>query len=406
MVRSLSPAPITEKERLARIALALIPGVGSTRFFKLLETFGGAAAVFGASMLELASLLGSVSDQFQDPGDWVERAIRCERETEETGGRVIVWGEPDYPWRLRRMARPPVLLFLAGSLALPNHAVGIVGRRAATGKGQGRARQMAADLAAEGVAVISGGAYGIDAAAHRGCLDAGGFTVCVLGGSLDRPYPERHYRLFSEIAESGALLSMFPPDTEPKRGYFLLRNRIIAALSDILVVVEAGSRSGARSTALHAAGMGVPVAAVPGSTGTNRLLAEGAVSVESAAEVLIAVREGRGGGPGRQAHDPMSNISLTEDGRRLLDVLARGRGRTVGFLAWQTGLSMGQLAAALVELRLAGLAEQTPGGRWALVTERIGIGQERDNGEKREHDETGSGRISGQGSYDWKVPRS
>ncbi len=400
------PVPLDPEERMARIALALSPGIGATKYFRLIEHFKSARSVLTASLEELHSLIGPSAAQLESPAPLMDKAHQCVEDTEQVGGRVVVWEDPDYPNRLKRMARPPMLLYVAGSLALPEHTVGIVGRRAAVRQGLERASSTAALLSREGVAVISGGAYGIDAAAHRGALDSDGTTICVLGGSLDHPYPERHFRLFAQIADTGALLSIFAPDTEPRRNNFLQRNKIIAALSDLLVVVEAGARSGSRSTALAAAGMGVPVAAFPGSIGTNRLIAEGALQVGSDRDVVTALQRGPSDRHGGPTCDPMANISLTADSRRLLDVLARGPGRTVGFLAWQTGLTMGRLAAALVELRLAGLAEQTPGGRWTLIAAHRDLGQERDNGEKRRHDETGSGGISSQGSNDREVPGS
>ncbi len=165
-------------------------------------------------------------------------------------------------------------------------AVALVGARAATQPGMARAHHLAKHLAAQGVMIVSGGALGIDGAAHRGALAGGGRTLVVLGSGLDVLYPRRHAPLFEEIvAAGGALVSMFPLGQGPRPGTFPARNPLIAALADAVVVVEADVRSGSLSTADAARKLGRPVAAWPGSRGCASLLATGAAIVESTADV-------------------------------------------------------------------------------------------------------------------------
>lgn len=169
--------------------------------------------------------------------------------------------------------------------------VAIVGARAATQVGMDRAHAVAKHLTTRGLHVVSGGALGIDGAAHRGALAAGGTTTVVLGHGADLVYPTRHARLFQQvIAAGGALVSMWPDGTEPHRGMFLRRNELIAALADAVIVIEADVRSGSLSTAAAGKRLGRVIAAWPGSRGCERLLAAGAAFVESAADAELAVR--------------------------------------------------------------------------------------------------------------------
>jgi DNA processing protein len=176
-----------------------------------------------------------------------------------------------------------------GELANPERSVAIVGARAATFTAVGRAHAIARHLAQHGVHVVSGGAIGVDGAAHRGAIDGGGTTTVVLGTGTGVMYPARHASLFDDVlATGGALVSMFPDDAGPRRHTFTKRNTLIAALADVVIVVEADLRSGSLSTARAAQRYGPTVAAWPGSEGCDRLLAQGAAIVESDADALAA----------------------------------------------------------------------------------------------------------------------
>lgn len=213
------------------------------------------------------------------------------------GVRLIGPGEPEWPSQLDDLgAGRPIVLWLRGAGDLRFaclRSAAVVGSRAATAYGSLVATEIAADLAARPVTVISGGAYGIDACAHRGALSAGGSTVAVLASGLSFAYPKGHSELFAAIGESGVMVSESPPDRAPNRPGFLVRNRLIAALSRGTVVVEAALRSGALNTARHAADLNRPVMAVPGpvtslqSAGCHELIRDwGATCVTSAADVI------------------------------------------------------------------------------------------------------------------------
>ncbi len=209
----------------------------------------------------------------------------------------IVWlGHPSYPRMLRELSDPPPLLFVRGTLDEPDRfAVGVVGSRHATPYGRSVAERISRELAGHGLTVASGGAVGIDAAAHRGALAGGGRTLAVLGCGIDVDYPRENRALFEEIAAQGALISEYALGTQPDAWRFPLRNRIISGLSQGTLVVEAPRASGALITARYAAEHGRPVLAVPGnidrpsSQGTNQLIKDGATLITETEDILRAL---------------------------------------------------------------------------------------------------------------------
>lgn len=268
-----------------------------------------------------------------------------------------------YPSRLEALSDPALLLFVRGDVsALAAPAVAIVGARAATAYGLDVARRFASELAQAGCVVVSGLAWGIDAAAHRAALEAGGRSVAVQACGIDRVYPAPHRRLAEQIAAAGAVISEFPPGVRPRKAFFPLRNRLISGLSRAVVVVEARERSGSLITARHAASQGVDVFAVPGpihvptSAGTHRLLREGAWLAAEPGDVLSAL--------GSAAASPVERAmrSLGARERAVLEALER-KPATREELARVLECAPHDLSLALLELELEGQVVEDRDGR-------------------------------------------
>jgi DNA processing protein len=292
------------------------------------------------------------------------------------GGRLLIPGDHEWPAGVEHLAeRAPFALWVRGPLDLASatrRSVSLVGCRACSGYGEHIGTELAAGCADRGITVISGAAYGIDASAHRGALAAGGSTIAVLACGVDRPYPRGNERLIERMAIEGAVVSEVPPGSSPTRWRFVQRNRMIAALSPVTVVVEAAWRSGASITASEAAALGRDVAAVPGpvtsaaSAGCHRLLREGATCVTDAAEIAELIAP-----IGRQAtlipevptaeHDGLGPIDL-----RVLDALPIRQPAPIEALVRAAGLDAQTVRAAIGRLELRGLATGTARG-WQRI---------------------------------------
>ncbi len=261
-----------------------------------------------------------------------------------------------FPAALNDLTTPPHQLFALGDTSLlEKPAVALVGTRDSTHYGERTARNLARDLARAGVCVVSGMARGIDGTAHRTALEFGGATVAVLGTGVDVPYPAGHRRLHSEIAARGLVLSENPPGQTAQRGSFPKRNRLIAALASITVVVEAGHKSGALNTATHALDLGRVVAAVPGqidsdqSAGANQLIRDGAAVITSSADLLALL--------GLAEAPPERTLpTLPENEQRVW--------KAIGFnftdsdaIGLKTGLAAPECLVAITSLELMGIAE-------------------------------------------------
>jgi DNA processing protein len=278
-----------------------------------------------------------------------------------------------YPARLRQISSPPRGLYVVGDPEVLGTAqLAIVGSRNPTPTGLDNAQAFAETLARSGLTITSGLALGIDAAAHRGALEAGGLSVAVCGTGLDRVYPARHRDLARRIAEHGALVSEFPPGTPPLPENFPRRNRIISGLSLGVLVVEAARESGSLITAKQATAQGREVFAIPGSIhnplsrGCHRLIREGAKLVEEANDVLeeIGPLLPVEAVPSRETRTDAGAIpDLDGDYRELMNALGHEPAR-VDHLVERTGLAADAVASMLLILELRGIVQQAPGGSY------------------------------------------
>ncbi|HWS54722.1 MAG TPA: DNA-processing protein DprA [Pyrinomonadaceae bacterium] len=364
------------------VALNMTPGVGPRAAARLLERFGSAEGVFGAlrSELERLRLRPEAVESIVLKDRHEAARAELERLRELEGAEVVVLDDGAYPALLREIPDPPVVLYALGRWAecLDAPCVGVVGSRRASTYGQNVALMLARDLAGRGVTVVSGLARGIDAAAHRGALEAGGRTVAVLGTGLDEVYPRDHRKLAAEIiAGGGALVSQFPLGTPPVAENFPYRNRVISGLSLGTLVVEAAENSGSLITARLALEQGREVFAVPGnitsrnSFGTNYLIkGAGAKLVQAwqdvAAELpqevaarLLPPEPKKGSAPGPDAAAAPPDLSGSE--LVVYRLLSPDEPTHIDALAEASALPVAALAGALLNLEMRDLIRQLPG---------------------------------------------
>lgn len=371
--------------RLARVALALLVEPGNRELYQLIHAGGPSVALRTVLDGRVSSALGgavatrlSAMHLAASPDAALGLAEQAVGRASRLGARIVAPEDDEWPWCLDDLARigrpdgpaidrevaPPVCLWVRGDASLRDamlQAVAVVGARAATDYGLHVAGELAYGLAERDWCVVSGGAFGIDAAAHRGALAAGGLTIAVLACGIDRPYPLAHSSLFERVAEEGLLISEWPPGSSPHRQHFLIRNRVLAAGTRGTVMVEAASRSGARQTLGRARWLGRAAMAVPGpitsamSVGANaELRTIGTRLVTSVEEILEEVGPigdlaavPRGDDRPLDALDPLA--------ARLFDAVLPRRARTPEEIAAAAGVSTRDARRGLPLLVMAGL---------------------------------------------------
>lgn len=365
----------------SHVRLACVPGIGSRLRRLLLDRFGTPDGVFAASPAEIASVgrispkLAAALPTLADDPTADDVIALCRKRSVD----ILLEGRDAYPSLLSRIDDPPGLLFVRGTL-LPQDSlsVAIVGARHATAYGLKVAEQFGAGLARAGYTVVSGLARGIDAAAHRGAIKAGGRTIAVLGSGVLNVYPPEHADLAREVIDSGALISELPPLTDPNAGTFPQRNRIVSGLSLGVVVVQAADRSGALITARLATEQGREVFAVPGpidcrmSRGCHGLIRDGAKLVASVDDILeefgplfetVTTADGR-------AVKSAAEIQLGDVEQRVLDAydaLAEGESNPVSIdeIVNSSGLAASQVLATIGVLEMRRLIRRLPGNQIA-----------------------------------------
>jgi len=349
-----------------------IKGIGAIRFRRLLDAFGDLETAWKASPAALrhAGLDRRAIESLVAARAQVDLDAELRR-LEQSGAGLITWEDASYPRNLLNIAQPPPVLYVKGTLLPADEwAVALVGTRHASTYGREVARELASGLAASGVTVVSGLARGVDVAAHRAALEAGGRTIAVLGSGVDNIYPPEHAGVAEAIAKAGAVVSDYALGTPPEAANFPPRNRIISGLAKGVVIVEAGEVSGALITADFAAEQGRDVFAVPGnihqrtSLGANKLIQQGAKMVTGVADVLeelnlALVTEQR-----------TARAALPADAteQRLLACLS-AEPVHIDELGVQMGLPIAQVSGALELMELKGMVRQVGGMNYVVAKE-------------------------------------
>jgi DNA processing protein len=354
------PGGADREEIVALLMLDRAAGVGLVGLRALVDHFGSASDALRRSPAACRRICRGFEAPGPDARRSVEEALTV---AERLGMSIVTWRCPGYPEALGNLHDPPPLLFLRGRAELlSRRSLTVVGARRATARSRDVAERLGGALAGAGVCVVSGMALGIDGAVHRGALSAGGDTVAVLGRGADAPYPPSHHWLFRDIVERGLVVSEFAPGTPPLTHHFPRRNRILAALSEAVVVVEAGARSGSLITVDHALDLGLDVWSVPGPIdlaacrGSNRLLAEGAKPLLDVAGFVEHVAGGAAPAPARLEGPAGEILAAVAEAPLSVDDLSAG-----------LGLPAPDVLRLLTELELLGAVRRMPGMRFGVA---------------------------------------
>jgi len=359
--------------REALIALNLIEGVGPVRARSLIEHFGGAPAILSASRHELLRVRNIGDDTAEKISGW-EKSIDLAGELKriaDFGCHVLISSDENYPASLREIYDPPLVLYVKGELtAKDKNAVAMVGSRQTTHYGLETARKLAYQLAYVGVTVVSGGARGIDTAAHQGALSAKGRTVAVLGTGINIIFPTENAELFERIAANGAVITQFPFNRPADKQSFPIRNRIVAGMTLGTIVVEANLSSGALITANFATEYGRQIFAVPGridsprSKGCHELIKKGAKLCEGAEDVLsefeyLFPTSNRPAAPNETGVLPALELSANE--QKVFDALKTDDELTTDEVIRASGLPSSAVSVTLLSLEMKRVVRQLPG---------------------------------------------
>jgi len=367
--------PADDRDLIDWLRLIRTPNIGPQTFWSLLSRYGSAAEAIENAPSLAARVRGGKPLRLTPEKDAKRERDRVAR----YGASLVPLGDPAYPTLLAEVDAPPPILTCLGSSAIAGtNTVGIVGARNASAAGRKMATMMAEGLGAQGITIASGLARGIDTQAHHASLASG--TIAVMAGGIDHIYPRENESLYRAIAEQGAVITEMPFGAEPVARYFPRRNRLISGMSVAIVVIEAAQRSGSLITARFAAEQGRDVFAVPGSPldqrarGTNDLIRNGAVLVQSAEDVLEGL-DGRFAMPAADLFDhgsasrrvPADETAPTEAGyEKVLELLGPSP-VALDDLARLSGISISTLSAVILELELAGKAQRHPGGMVSSV---------------------------------------
>ncbi len=363
------------------LALSFIQTIGPVTIKRLLSAFHSPEKIFEAGLGDLTGIGGireSKARGIKEFRAWdrVEQEIETVR---QSGMRLLTYTDIEYPEQLRQIDDSPVILYTKGEIIPEDkYAVAIVGSRNMSPYGRKSAETIAYDLASSGLTIISGMARGIDTAAHKNALKAGGRSIAVLGSGLDMPYPPENTGLYESLSRSGSVISEFPLGTPPNRENFPKRNRLISGLSLGVLVVEATAKSGSLITANYALEQGKDVFAVPGniasrtSEGTNSLIKRGARLVQKAEDileelspVLKVLLRSQGNRPEKSA-GRTGALEINDEEKAICNLLDSGT-RHIDSISRELRISPSKLSALLLNLEMKGVVKQTEGNNFYIL---------------------------------------
>lgn len=362
-------------KEVAYIALKKWADIGPQRARQMLAQVDSFQDLFYRPVTELQTQLSGIPDKIWevDRDQLVDEAeadwARCQKENIE----VIHWDHPNYPTRFKALDQPPLAIFYQGNAQLNGRrTIGIVGTRKMTERGQILCEKLVEAIAGYNPLIISGLAYGVDATAHRAALKYGLDTLAMMGTGPDLVYPSAHRDLSNKMVKQGGLMTQLNFGSGPEREHFPMRNHLVAAMSDALIVVESAVKGGSMITAGIAADMNKPVFAFPGrptdefSLGCNQLIKQGKAKLIESGEDLIDALEWSKLQDKRTVQRQLF-VDLTENEQRILDHLRTARESDVDQLSYQLDIPIHQLSTVLLELEFKGLVKSRPGNRYLAI---------------------------------------
>jgi DNA processing protein len=366
-------------DRIYQVALSLVDGVGSVLYRQLISHFGDAKMVFEAKndkLLRISGVGNTIVENFSKRGELFKKAEIILNRAEKENAKIIFFNEDDYPSRLKNLYDAPAILYYKGSTTL-NHprTIGIVGTRKMTDYGKKITEDIVEGLRNHNIQIISGLALGIDGAAHRSALENNLSTIGVMANGVNSVYPPSHVKIAEQMLENGALISENPFDVQPLAQLFLARNRIIAGLSDVVIVVESAKKGGAMVSAEFANNYHREVFAVPGtlanrySEGCNKLIQQNKALIYTSVQDIIEAMNWDVEDTDNQrvmAKEPQIDLSkFTNEEASVISVLKNGE-LLIDDLSWQTQIPLNRLASLLLNLEFQGFVKAMPGKKFGL----------------------------------------
>ncbi|MDA0194840.1 MAG: DNA-processing protein DprA [Bacteroidetes bacterium] len=365
-----------KEELLYRVALNMLPGIGSILAKQLLSYCGSVDQIFKTSQSKLEKIPGigpktarliTASELLTKAADDIENCLKNDVE-------ILFYTDKEYPYKLKQAIDCPTVIYTKGTpLSNSKNLIAIVGTRRASDYGKAVTKQIVKDLQAYDVVIVSGLAYGIDITAHKASIENDIETYAVLGSGVDVIYPALHKDIAKRIEVNGALISEYPLGTKPEAYYFPARNRIIAGLVDAVIVVEAAERGGALITADIANSYNREVFAVPGninlkgSDGCNNLIRQQKAAIFTSVEDMVKELNWDIAGTESRREESMNLQDLTEQERLIVDILLDSKnGIQIDQLAWKSQLTVNQLAGVLLSLEFSGIIKSLPGKKYQM----------------------------------------
>jgi DNA processing protein len=370
------------EEKIYQLALYLLPGVGDVLFKQLISYCGSAEKVFQSPVSKLKRIPGigeKITSSLKNSSMAMELAKREFQNISNIGGQILIYNDPFYPSRLREINDSPPILFYSGNADLNNSKIlSIVGTRNATEYGKEAVSEIIEGLKPHNPLIISGLAYGIDICAHRQALKHGLDTVGIMASGLDIIYPFYHRKTSEAMKANGGLITEHPIGTKPEAPYFPARNRIIAGMSDAVIVIEAANRGGALITAELANGYDREVFAVPGnlhsqfSEGCNKLIRSHKANILTSHEDIEYLMGWSSDSSENNANTPLTELlnseSLEENSKLVISILQqKSEGLTIDELSWQSQIPVNQIASELLTLEFMGIISSLPGKKYKLI---------------------------------------